>query len=291
MTAYARSAASHRRFLGILAMVAMLAMSVAPVVSFATPWPEPLPALSDEQKVELAVSTGAGIGLVRIDHVGQGRDVDGSTLAYIDVHALRWFVGFTDRSPTRIYANPSERNGLSAIDKWPSDRRGAAIVTAYSRGGRTYLSPSSWSYRAGLTAADAEVVEYLGPAVQRARDGQTLEGLTERASTIVIGFVENSTACECEGQRVSCLVVRLSSVLGGPVHSSKLRVRDQFLVASDANPRLFFLRGGDADTYLTVGFERGRAEFVRGRLPAFGNLTLADVQARIKNALEGAGRN
>jgi hypothetical protein len=288
MTAHRIPAARRRRLLGVAALIAM---AVLPVTAPATPWPEPLPALSDEEKVELAVSTGAGVGLVRIDRAGQGRDVDGSPLAYIDVHPMRWFVGFADRSPTRIYANPTERNALSAIEQWPSDQRGAAIVTAYTREGRTYLSPSSWSYRAGLSVADAEYVEYLGPAVQRARDNQAIEGLAQRASTIVIGFVESSTACECEGQRVSCLVVRLSSVLGGPVHASKLRVRDQFLIASNAKPRLFFLRAGDADTYLTVGFERGRAEIVHDRLPAFGNLPLAEVKTRIAKTLESAGRN
>jgi hypothetical protein len=274
----------------LIALFALMATGAYPATPTATAWPEPLPVLSDEEKVELAVSTGEGIGLVRIDRVGQGRDLDGSSLAYIDVRALRWYVGPTELSFTRIYANPAERNGLSAIERWPSDRRGAAIVTTYSRGGRTYLGASSWSYRAGLSEADAEYVEYLGPAVQRARDSQTIEGLTARASTIVIGFVEGSAACECAGQRVSCLTVRLSSVLGGPVHSNRLRVRDQFLAANAAGPRLFFLRAGDADTYLTVGFERGRAEIVHGRLPAFGNLPLANVQTRIAKALESAGR-
>jgi hypothetical protein len=197
-------------------------LSLLLVRSFATTWPGPIARLSNQEKLEFAVSSDQLIDLVTIIRFGYTTDADGALAPYIHVHPVRWFNGSAKYSTIRVYADPVALGRFYVVHSWALPQPGAAILIASTHHGKTYADQGPWAYMGGIIQATPEQIELVEAQVSRARQRQSIAGLAAVPPTVLVGRFTDQVSCAIDEHESVCSQVAVDSVTTGDVSEHEI---------------------------------------------------------------------
>ncbi len=271
-----------------LAITTTLVLSVLPLLilsAAATSWPETPRPLSDEDRLELAVSADRSIGIVRVVRCRYGVEVDGRDTDVLDVIPVRWYNGGAGSAPLQLYSESVLEN-FSDVAKWLAATDSTAIVVTLKLHGRWFVRRSPNAYGGGVSPATKENRALLESRMKRVTMGLGLGGLTQRSDLIVVGRPgPGAKRCGGAGKPMVCHEVEVDSIVSGVRTSERVMMYDAAGLEPNSVASIIFLAATPTPgVYENVGFLRGRSPIESGRVRAFGSQRLPDLVRQIRVA-------
>jgi hypothetical protein len=240
--------------------------------------------LTDEERVELAVSASHAIVVGRVLAVRDSIDSEGMLWRWMVLDPVRWLKGNAGRARIPVYFSQITSTGYHKVFSWPNRPLPTCLVFMRRAGDRWRLVEAPDIAGGGVIQLAPKPEGTDEAAAVRGIARQTLESLARRSTLIIVGkTVQTDAICHAHGKSVRCADVVVNSVIVGALPSGPIRVHTLF-GGFDSHPHvLLMLRPDGSGGYENVGFGSGTLPINGDRVEALGE-NLRDLVGRIRQA-------
>lgn len=280
------SSAIARNVLRGLRPVAFLisGMLIGALQAHATLWPPPIRALTEDERVELAVSASHLIGVGEAESVADSLDREGTLWQWMVFQPRRWLKGDGGSRRVRVYFSQITDIGHRRIEAWTLPARCLVFVQRRADGLLVLLEvpdiPGDGILRLGAEGDTSQETVVLRGVAR-----ETPEAIARRSSLVVVGRTTPGLVnCEVNGHIARCAQVEVDSVIAGQLPRGPLRVHLSLRSGFESIPAvLLMLRPDGYGNYENVGFGGGVLRISGGRVEALGE-SVQSVVLRIRHA-------
>jgi hypothetical protein len=261
--------------------VLALVLCTIPIRVGATTWPAPVTPLTDDDKMDFAVSGGHLPVLVSVEAIRDSADADGVLIHWMSVQPLRWYRGNRGHLPVRIVFPPVAQGLFAELASWMEEGAVTAVMFPYERDGQLFASAGPSLPGGGMLRPEGRGLPELEAEVGRGIERTTPEGLERRSDLVLVGHVLDSDhTCEFQGRQIGCTRVAVDSVVAGTAPSDTIDVFDDYGPLLRRGSKLLTLRRAGR-AFRVVGAGNGMSPIL-GQRVLWHETSVDDMSRRIR---------